>query len=120
MVEKCGAVSRQYSVCAREKGHDGCHEVYIDGDGRRWYGDMREYPIEEGDVILLGPECFVSKDGSVLNWKGVNYVPQREPGPFDRDVIEPYALAVNEAVGDLYDAVKKFMNIPDPIGPPGD
>lgn len=35
-----------------------------------------EYPREEGDFIIIGPECFATKDGSVLNWKGVNYVPQ--------------------------------------------
>lgn len=40
---------------------------------------MPEYPYEDGDVIVLGPECFVSKDESVLCWKGENYVPQPEP-----------------------------------------
>lgn len=34
------------------------------------------YPREDGDTIVLGPECFVALDGSVLSWKGVNYVPQ--------------------------------------------
>ncbi len=36
----------------------------------------KEFPYEDGDTIVLGPECFVAKDGEVLNWKGQNYVPQ--------------------------------------------
>jgi hypothetical protein len=35
------------------------------------------YPYESGDVIVLGPEIFVAKDGSVINWNGKNYVPQK-------------------------------------------
>lgn len=38
------------------------------------------YPLDQGDVIQLGPDCFAQADGSVLCWKGVNYVPQAEPG----------------------------------------
>lgn len=34
------------------------------------------YPYEEGDCIVIGPQCFSAKDESVLNWKGTNYVPQ--------------------------------------------
>ena len=34
------------------------------------------YPYGEGDVTVLGPECFVQRDGELLCWKGVNYVPQ--------------------------------------------
>src|SRR5437868_14678023 len=37
------------------------------------------YPHENGDTIVLGPQCFVAVDGSVLSWKGVNYVPQEVP-----------------------------------------
>jgi hypothetical protein len=36
-----------------------------------------QYPYAEGDCIVLGPEIFASKDGSVLNWKGENYELQR-------------------------------------------
>lgn len=36
----------------------------------------KTYPHEEGDTIVIGPECFATKDGSVLCWQGVNYVPQ--------------------------------------------
>lgn len=35
-----------------------------------------EFPREEGDAIVIGPECFAAKDGEVLNWRGVNYVQQ--------------------------------------------
>jgi hypothetical protein len=38
-----------------------------------------EYPRVDGDTIVLGPQCFVSKNGSVLNWNGINYVPQTVP-----------------------------------------
>ncbi len=34
------------------------------------------YPYREGGVTVIGPECFVALDGSVLSWKGVNYVTQ--------------------------------------------
>lgn len=37
---------------------------------------MSEYPHDSGDVIVLGPQVFVSRDEAVLNWKGCNYVPQ--------------------------------------------
>jgi hypothetical protein len=39
---------------------------------------MYEYPHENGDVIVLGPQVFVSRDEAVLNWKGRNYVSQAE------------------------------------------
>lgn len=37
---------------------------------------IMEYPYKDGDVIVLGPEIFVSKDGKVICWRGVNYTPQ--------------------------------------------
>lgn len=30
-----------------------------------------------GGIVDIGPECFALKDGSVLSWRGENYVPQR-------------------------------------------
>lgn len=36
----------------------------------------RSYPFPDGDTIVLGPQVFVATDGSVLNWRGKNYVPQ--------------------------------------------
>jgi hypothetical protein len=37
-----------------------------------------EYPRDRGlgDFLDLGPELFAMADGSVLCWKGRNYVPQ--------------------------------------------
>jgi hypothetical protein len=34
------------------------------------------YPRQDGDVTVLGPEIFASTDGTVICWKGVNYVHQ--------------------------------------------
>lgn len=34
------------------------------------------YPYDEGDVTVLGPELFVSRDNSMVCWKGMNYIPQ--------------------------------------------
>ncbi|MFF8910599.1 hypothetical protein [Streptomyces olivaceoviridis] len=37
----------------------------------------REFPYEDGNVTVLGPEIFASKDGAVISWRGENYVPQK-------------------------------------------
>ncbi|HMG45658.1 MAG TPA: hypothetical protein VK611_30290 [Acidimicrobiales bacterium] len=36
------------------------------------------YPHEDGDTIVLGPEIFATKDGSVISWKGENYSRQND------------------------------------------
>jgi hypothetical protein len=36
------------------------------------------YPHEDGDVTVLGPETFASKDGAVISWRGGNYTRQPE------------------------------------------
>ena len=28
---------------------------------------------QNGDVVIIGPECFATLDGQVINWKGENY-----------------------------------------------
>lgn len=33
----------------------------------------QKYPIETGDVIILGPEVFVDRDGTTISWAGQNY-----------------------------------------------
>lgn len=38
---------------------------------------MAAYPHQDGDVVVIGPECFAATDGSVLSWRGKNYLPQR-------------------------------------------
>ena len=57
------------------------------------------YPYSENGVIVLGPECFVRPDGSVLSWKGTNYVPQttHEDIFIGSEEIVP-GVTVNEAV----------------------
>lgn len=30
-----------------------------------------------GGIVNVGPECFALRDGSVLNYRGENYVPQK-------------------------------------------
>jgi hypothetical protein len=36
-----------------------------------------EYEVVE-DTVTIGPGCFAAADRSVINWDGVNYVPQRD------------------------------------------
>lgn len=36
------------------------------------------YPHPDGDITVLGPEIFASKDDSVICWKGENYTRQSE------------------------------------------
>jgi rubrerythrin len=36
----------------------------------------KEYPRQDGDFTVIGPECFASEDGSVISWRGENYVRQ--------------------------------------------
>jgi len=38
-----------------------------------------EYPYQDGDITVLGPEVFASQDGAVISWKGVSYVRQTAP-----------------------------------------
>jgi hypothetical protein len=38
---------------------------------------MKAYPYPDGDVVVLGPECFASGDASVVCWRGENYVRPR-------------------------------------------
>lgn len=60
MAERCGAMSRQGNTCAREPGHIGCHEVYVEGDGRRWWGDTR---------ALLGATMVSARSKSGRRWE---------------------------------------------------
>lgn len=46
---------------------------------KRAAAKRREYPYSDGDVLVLGPEIFVSSDGRVISWGGTNYVIQVEP-----------------------------------------
>ncbi|MFG2900948.1 hypothetical protein ACGFZH_28165 [Streptomyces zaomyceticus] len=41
--------------------------------------DSGQYPRQDGDTTVLGPEIFASSDGQVISWRGMNYVPQPAP-----------------------------------------
>lgn len=42
---------------------------------------VSEYPHDDGDVIVLGPEIFLDKETQVISWKGKNYAPVEVPEP---------------------------------------
>jgi hypothetical protein len=44
---------------------------------------QREYPFTEGDVQVLGPGVIASDNGSLINWLGVNYLPDEEEEELD-------------------------------------
>lgn len=50
---------------------------------------QKEYPYEEGDTIVLGPEIFASKDRSVISWQGENYYLLREAVEKDQEKYFP-------------------------------
>ena len=39
---------------------------------------MSQDPNDLLDTVTIGPGCFASRDGKVINWGGVNYVPQSQ------------------------------------------
>lgn len=45
--------------------------------------ETKEYPYEEGNVVVLGPEIFAAavEGRRVISWKGENFVPQTVPEP---------------------------------------
>lgn len=36
-----------------------------------------EFIQDHGGIVDIGAECFGVADGTILNWRGQNYVPQR-------------------------------------------
>jgi hypothetical protein len=45
-----------------------------------------DYPFRSGDVLVLGPQIFSSTidgpaENTVINWRGENFVPQRDQAP---------------------------------------
>jgi len=38
--------------------------------------ELHQDPNDLGDTVTIGPGCFAAADRSVINWDGVNYVPQ--------------------------------------------
>lgn len=54
----------------------------------------KKYPYTDGDFTVIGPGCFSAKDESVLNWKGVNYVPQGADRSIEAEVQDEMEKAV--------------------------
>ena len=49
-----------------------------------------QLPDAPVDFVDIGPECFAAADGSVISWRGQNYVPQRPvPVPETPPDLEP-------------------------------
>lgn len=60
------------------------------------------------DTVDIGPECFAAEDGSVLSWRGINYVPQNAA---DGDQL--LGFDVNEFESSRFFAVFNDPNDPD-------
>ena len=91
---------RGYKVYTNKAFHASFDETGNTGRGNNGAnGGVPSYPYDENGVTVLGPECFVRQDGSVLSWKGVNYTPQttHEDVFMGSEEIVP-GVTVNEAV----------------------
>lgn len=82
-----------------EKGY----KIYTNKAFLAAFDESPELVQDDSDVTVIGPECFAAADGSVLSWKGVNYVPQ-EPGDngSHSEVIEAAqeSVALEEQLGE--------------------
>jgi len=54
------------------------------------------YPFESGDVLVLGPECFIDAGRRVISYQGENYYAR--PAPTD-DVAQALAALADERTG---------------------
>jgi hypothetical protein len=51
--------------------------------------EPRTYPFnDDGGMTIIGPECFAQPDGTVLSWKGVNYIPQNGNGVSIQEAVD--------------------------------
>lgn len=66
----------------------------------------RDFPYEDGDVTVLGPEIFASKDGSVISWRGDNYVRHQDVQPTSDGLTADAVHELASAVRDLASAVR--------------
>jgi hypothetical protein len=57
-------------------------------DERQPRGGQKSYPHMDGGFVVIGPECFAQHDGSVLSWKGTNYVPQNADRRVESEVAD--------------------------------
>ena len=74
-------------------------------------------PLEE-EFTVIGPECFVAADGSVLSWRGVNYVPQAGATGATGDVDHLLGFDVNEFESTQVYAIFNDAQDPDLAGLP--
>jgi hypothetical protein len=67
---------RGYKVYTNKAFHASFDEVNSEPSSNGGNGETASYPYNDNGVIVLGPETFVRHDGSVLSWRGTNYVLQ--------------------------------------------
>lgn len=66
--------------------------------------DAPKYPHQDGDVTVLGPEVFASKDNTVISWRGTNYVrhdENQQPHYLTPDALYELASAVRDLASAL-------------------
>ena len=81
----------------------------------------REFPYQDGDVTVLGPEVFASADGDVISWQGENYTRQTSTRvkPADNAIGLPIvtgpALLYTSSVANFGDQIVHHVdrNVPD-------
>lgn len=66
---------------------------------------QRQYPYQDGDVTVLGPEIFTSKDGAVISWRGDNYV-RHEQVQEPHDLLPGALHELASATRDLASAIR--------------
>lgn len=65
-----------------------------------------DFPYQDGDVTVLGPQIFASKDDTVISWKGENYVRHTEQDRAPSDLTPDALYELASAVRDLASAVR--------------
>ena len=69
----------------------------------------KEYPHESGDVLVLGPECFIDAERKVISYQGVNYYkdePQSNQKEPNKVIVEPGELTMSLS-GDIKDKLEQ-------------
>jgi inosine-uridine nucleoside N-ribohydrolase len=66
----------------------------------------REYPYQDGDVTVLGPETFASKDDTVISWRGNNYVRHQDIQPTTDGLTAGAIQELASAVRDLSSSIR--------------
>jgi hypothetical protein len=64
------------------------------------------FPYEDGDVTVLGPEVFATKDGAVISWKGENYVRHTDQDRAPHDLTSDAVYELASSVRDLASAIR--------------